>query len=109
MNELEICLIYATAWAIGLCIVFSGTNVVSNDGISLNGPPILHNHERTSDLAIAQLPPYEPTVIVDLSVIPNMTNESIANITICIGKNQSQNVTIWKGDEIVAYIPANIF
>lgn len=68
------------------------------DGVSLNGPPI-------SDLTIARSPPYEPAVIVDLSVISNMTNESIANIAVRIGGNQLQNVTIWKGDAIVAYIP----
>lgn len=75
-------------------------------GVSLNGPPTIYNYGKTSDLTIARLPPYQPTVVVDLSVIPNMTNESITNITVRIGENQLQNVTIWKGDEIVAYIPA---
>ena len=58
-----------------------------------------------SDLSIAQSPPYEPRIVIDLGAVVKLTNVSVTNITVYIDENQSQNVTIWKGDKMVCYIP----
>lgn len=60
-----------------------------------------------------RLEPPEPTtntlapasdIIIDLELVADMM-EGAKNITIKIEKDQPQNVTIWKGDKVVAYIP----
>lgn len=44
-------------------------------------------------------------IVIDLGAAVKLTNVSVTNITVYIDENQSQNVTIWKGDEQVCYIP----
>ena len=63
------------------------------------------NEPCVGDLSVAQSPPYEPRIIIDLGAAVKLTNVSVTNITVYIDENQSQNVTIWKDDEMVCYIP----
>lgn len=47
-------------------------------------------------------------ITVDLGTAAKMTTEPGTNITVHIAHDQAQNVTIWKGDKIVCYIPRGV-
>lgn len=58
------------------------------------------------NLIVAQLPPHNPRLVIDLESAVKMSSVPITNITIML-PNQHGNVSIYKGDERVCCIPAN--
>jgi hypothetical protein len=84
-----------------LAIVFASVIIIFICGILDSRP----ESSWTSDLSVAQPPPYEPRIVIDLGAAVKLTNVSVTNITVYIDENQSRNVTIWKGNEMVCYIP----
>lgn len=48
---------------------------------------------------------YQPHFAINESYVKAMEEELSRNITIHIAENAAQNVSIWKGDKLVCYIP----
>ena len=64
----------------------------------------LDSQPENANLSVTQ-PQSESNVVIHLDVVPKLTNASVTDITVHIDEDQSQNVTIWKGNEMVCYIP----
>ena len=61
------------------------------------------------NLIVAQLPPHNPRLVIDLESAVKMSSVPITNITVHIGETQTQTVSIYKGDQVVCYIPRGTY